>query len=816
MSMRQLASSFTLLVAVAACAPPPDGAEAGESETSAGEEGGTDGGQAEIVECGELEPAPEGETCSAEGQAGSSLLIRGDVLARDTVYRGGSVRVENGAISCVGCECPVADATVTCADAVVSPGLINPHDHITFANNWPIGEGPDRYDHRHDWRKGLNGHSSIPTSGGASAEEVLAAELRFIMSGATSAASAGGEPGLLRNLDTSNDEGLGLAQVDSDTFPLDDNDGIQRASGCDYGGNPTSAQDIQGSAYLPHIAEGINVYASNELVCTSSGATDVIEPNTAIVHAVGAPLPLAQDIANANAKVIWSPRSNVVLYGATAPVTMFDALGISLSLGTDWLASGSMNMLRELACAEYLDDTHFGDYFSDFDLWTMATRGAAIAVGGEASIGELAEGWTADIAVFAKDGEADHGAVVRGHESKVELVLRGGEPLYGDADLLATAALGSESCETFAVCDLLKRACTQQDAGVSLSALQSAADYPLFACGVPEDEPSCVPWRDEYPDGPGPGDVDGDGIADDVDNCPEVFNPVFEIDFPLWQEQPDADLDGLGDVCDPCPFDEGEMCSGPDPSDSDDDGVPNDEDNCPLDANADQADADGDGKGDVCDDCASANPGNQACPVSVEQIQDTDDPDHVPPGSVVRVEGLVVSALRPDGDAFTAETGAGTPFTGIFVFTGGNPGGLAVGDVVDIQGTTEEFFDLTQLVDVDVTIVTPGGDAPAATLVSPAEVNTNGAQAEAYESMLVRVEDVAITNVNPDDMDYDEFEVDGLRVDDLFFSALDNMCPLDTGFVSVTGVLLESFSNFKISPRGPEDFELGMPECTPY
>ncbi len=75
---------------------------------------------------------------------------------------------------------------------------------------------------------------------------------------------------------------------------------------------------------------------------------------------------------------------------------------------------------------------------------------------------------------------------------------------------------------------------------------------------------------------PGVVDADGDGIADDVDNCPEVPNPGQE----------DLDGDGIGDVCD---------------SDTDGDGVADDIDNCPLFANADQADSDGDGEGDVCD-----------------------------------------------------------------------------------------------------------------------------------------------------------------------------------------------------------------------
>lgn len=64
----------------------------------------------------------------------------------------------------------------------------------------------------------------------------------------------------------------------------------------------------------------------------------------------------------------------------------------------------------------------------------------------------------------------------------------------------------------------------------------------------------------------GPGDRDGDGILDPVDNCPDAANPM----------QYDEDGDGLGDVCD----------------------------NCPATANATQADtteATPDGVGDACD-----------------------------------------------------------------------------------------------------------------------------------------------------------------------------------------------------------------------
>ncbi|MEW5795187.1 MAG: thrombospondin type 3 repeat-containing protein [Candidatus Zixiibacteriota bacterium] len=71
-------------------------------------------------------------------------------------------------------------------------------------------------------------------------------------------------------------------------------------------------------------------------------------------------------------------------------------------------------------------------------------------------------------------------------------------------------------------------------------------------------------------------DTDHDGIPDSEDNCPGAANPLQE----------DNDGDGDGDVCD---------------SDDDNDGVPDVTDNCQLAANPSQANLDGDALGDICD-----------------------------------------------------------------------------------------------------------------------------------------------------------------------------------------------------------------------
>lgn len=75
----------------------------------------------------------------------------------------------------------------------------------------------------------------------------------------------------------------------------------------------------------------------------------------------------------------------------------------------------------------------------------------------------------------------------------------------------------------------------------------------------------------------GPEDSDDDGVPDESDNCPNTSN----------SDQKDIDGDGQGDACD---------------SDIDADGVDNGNDNCPKVSNPGQQDLDNDGRGDACDE----------------------------------------------------------------------------------------------------------------------------------------------------------------------------------------------------------------------
>ena len=340
------------------------------------------GGPTEVL-CEMLPPIASG-TCEIAG-TGAGKLLKGNILTPTTMYRGGQVAVDAaGLISCVGCSCGAADQTViTCPDAAISPGLINTHDHITFTQNQPYTDSGVRYEHRHEWRRGQDGKPVIPSAGGATADQIRWGELRFLMGGATSIVGSGGQAGLLRNLDSGNQEGLGQRAVNFDTFPLDDSSGTRRTGDCNYGAAPTTAISIAGDdAYEPHTSEGIDGTARNEFLCQSSTTYDITTPGvsnnlllgkTAMIHAIGLQSADLGAMAAAGTGLIWSPRSNVTLYGDTARVTTAARLGVEIALGTDWMPTGSMNLLRELRCADGLNETYLGRFFTDAQLWQMVT-----------------------------------------------------------------------------------------------------------------------------------------------------------------------------------------------------------------------------------------------------------------------------------------------------------------------------------------------------------------------------------------------------------------------------------------------------------
>ncbi len=176
--------------------------------------------------------------------------------------------------------------------------------------------------------------------------------------------------------------------------------------------------------------------------------------------------------------------------------------------------------------------------------------------------------------------------------------------------------------------------------------------------GVPDGCDVC-PGFDDAPDADGDGVPDGCDVCPDLDDTADADGDGVPDDCDACPNDPDDDVDGDG-VCgdvDPCPLDN--------PDDTDGDGVCDSDDNCPNHANAEQADCDRDGVGDVCvlatcagepvcDDC-NGNAVPDGCDASADEEAKLTASDAAVSdgfGSSVSISGdRAVVGARVDNDA---------------------------------------------------------------------------------------------------------------------------------------------------------------------
>ncbi|MCK5807703.1 amidohydrolase family protein [bacterium] len=758
---------------------------------------------------------------TAEGSENPTVTIfhAKYVLEQKKIVENGYVAIKDGVIICTGCDClEQSDVTggkmVSCPTEVLSPGIINAHDHISYDQNFPGDWGDERFNHRHEWRIGLNGHTELDVPRSSAVARVAWSELRQMISGTTSMAGSGEAPGLLRNVDR-NDSLIGVKQggVRYQTFPFGDTNGTMLTTTCNYPSTPYESS-LHAHCFFPHVAEGLTAAARNEFLCLNgvgAGAVDGVNPNSAFVHGVGMTAEDGKAIADENTAIIWSPRSNISLYGNTAQVTMYHRQGVIVGLGTDWTASGSMNMLREMACVTEYNNRNLHSYFTARDVWLMATWKNALALRISEGVGAIKEGLTADISIFALNGKKDpYESVVFAELAGVELVVLAGVPQYGDAALM-DALVTDCALEAMSVCEVDKKVCLEETGKTMEDLIDGNTEsYPLFFCTPPPDEPSCLPMRPKkwdpnpYTGVPTDDDSDGDGVLNKDDNCPYIFNPIRSLDSYV---QADGDDDGVGDACDLCPTDTNLVtCAILDIDDQDGDGVKDLVDNCPFVENADQLDTDKDEIGDVCDDCPTdANPGFSLCPLPETTIYDLNN-GTVAMDSIIRTRGVVTEsnaeafAMQMTPDIAGWDTTEKEKFGGIYVYTQGSVNKPKRGDEVMIQGKILSYYDLREMQDIIHMEVITNHDVPEPILVSIDDIKNGGSLADTYTSVLVKIENTTITSLES----YGEFKVDGkLRVDEFFYGYKDQT--VGTTFSTLAGVLTYNFSNFKLLPRDSKD-----------
>ena len=401
--------------------------------------------------------------------AADRFLFVGTVLT-PTGPMAGEVLVEGVRITCVAASCSgmagATGATVVRTSGVISPGLVETHNHGLFNifdesdwnpgrfyqnhNNWTSDA---RYGQVVDAKQYINGEGS-PVDFTCELDKY--AEVKALISGTTSYLLAPGaqEPAcydsVIRTIDTQRND-LGFDRIRT-SISVPDMAGAVSVCNSFNAGTTT--------AYVVHVGEGVDGTALNEFT-TLSGRNGgcLLSPHTTIVHGTAFGMPQFMQMAMSGMRLVWSPKSNLFLYDGAAKIDLAIAAGVSvIALGPDWSMGGSINLLDELRTADMVDTMRLGNILTPRRLYDMVTIDAARALSLEAEVGSLAVGKRADIALYAANPADPYTAMLGQRPQTVELVMVDGRVLYGDRALKA-AGPAAPGCEDIDICGVPKFLC---------------------------------------------------------------------------------------------------------------------------------------------------------------------------------------------------------------------------------------------------------------------------------------------------------------------------------------------------------------------
>jgi 5-methylthioadenosine/S-adenosylhomocysteine deaminase len=143
---------------------------------------------------------------------------------------------------------------------------------------------------------------------------------------------------------------------------------------------------------------------------------------TAVIHGAAFGDSEFQQMGAVGAKLIWSPRSNPVLYAQTTDIPLAMQKGIEISLGVDWNPSGSDHIFDELRTATEVNEEEFNGAIPDSDWLKMITVNPAKALALDTFVGKLAPGFKADITVLRSLDAEPTKSVMKTHLQDVQMV----------------------------------------------------------------------------------------------------------------------------------------------------------------------------------------------------------------------------------------------------------------------------------------------------------------------------------------------------------------------------------------------------------
>ena len=413
---------------------------------------------------GTVEAAPR-KLGPVDPLAGPRQALAGRVVTMDdafTVTADGVVYIDQGRIVAVqerAQPAPEGFASVEVVETggTLFPGLIELHNHLSY-NALPLwAPVPKRFEHRGQWpdhqdyRPLISGPMTVigEYRDARGQPALLPALVRYVeckclLGGVTTsqgvklASNAGIQRfyrGVVRNVEQTDDPELPEAQG---RIP-----DVDAKDACRF----LARLHQEDSCFLLHLSEGVTAPDRTDSMARRHFLALEVAPgqwalNTVFtgIHAAGL---LPEDfavLARHGGAMVWSPLSNLLLYGATARADAAQAAAVRIGLGSDWSPTGSKNLLGELKVAWLASQHLFHGLFTARDLVAMATRDAAHILKWERALGTLEAGERADLLVLNGTAGDPYEALVRAKETDLRLVMINGIARYGAPAVMARLA----------------------------------------------------------------------------------------------------------------------------------------------------------------------------------------------------------------------------------------------------------------------------------------------------------------------------------------------------------------------------------------
>lgn len=388
------------------------------------------------------------------------FALRATLVTPSQILDNAVIQWADGRIEAVGAG--QAGTAINEIDGVVFPGLIDLHNHLTW-NVLPRWTPTRTFSNRYEWQelpdyaRMLSGPHYALIGARLGCLMNRFAEIKALVNGATTAVGSFSIPaenacvvGLVRNLDVASGlEGVAVnrERLKNVVFPFELSSADENAvREVDPASKPDSGKL---RAVIMHLAEGTDASSRREFRMFKQHG--FIRKGVSIIHGIALQAPQLKELADGQVGFIWSPRSNLELYGKTADVVSARAAGMTIAIAPDWSPTGSSGMLAEISLAWRLNVGALGNVFKDADFTTMATANPARLAGLVDHIGTLKVGAAADLLVMRRKAPSAYQALVRGGPADVMLVVIAGYPVYGDETLMRRL-LPKAELETLSIC----------------------------------------------------------------------------------------------------------------------------------------------------------------------------------------------------------------------------------------------------------------------------------------------------------------------------------------------------------------------------